>query len=236
MFVSLTITRYRGLWGVMGVFSMVLFRFFLLFDSRISFFKLLGTGTFDLRPDFSTWGLLATWKKREDFEDFSAGSFVAWYQRFFSDQNWTILCQPLQSHGLWDGKNPFISSTVPATPRGPVAVLTRATIKPSKLRAFRSNAAAVTKEIKDAAGLKFSIGIGEVPFLKQATFSIWENQETINAFAYKKQVHQQVIKRTRSGEWYSEELFARFAPVAVYGSFPALETASQFSNNEVLNN
>ncbi|NBA88864.1 DUF3291 domain-containing protein [Emticicia sp. CRIBPO] len=239
MYVSLTIAKYSGIRSPMGFLSMALFRLFLYPDSRVLFYKLLGTGkngTFDMKPDFFSWGLLATWKNKEDFDDFLRTSFIGKYWKLFSSENWTILCQPLQSHGQWDGKKPFHSTSEQVSCEGPVAVLTRATIRVSKLRAFWSNVGAVAEEMKRAEGFISSVGIGEVPFLKQATFSIWENQESIDAFAYKKHAHRQVIKRTRAGQWYSEELFARFVPVATYGTFPGSKLSFQFSNNEVLNN
>jgi hypothetical protein len=58
--------------------------------------------------------------------------------------------------------------------------------------------------------LQFSLGIGEIPFLKQATFSIWENIESMKSFAYKSADHIAVIQKTRTENWYREELFVRF--------------------------
>jgi len=55
------------------------------------------------------------------------------------------------------------------------------------------------------------VGIGENPFLDQATFSIWESPEAMKKYAYQSFDHSDVIKLTRDRKWYSEELFARFA-------------------------
>jgi heme-degrading monooxygenase HmoA len=49
-----------------------------------------------------------------------------------------------------------------------------------------------------------------VPLTKQATFSIWESEAEMKAYAYKMRAHQEVIKRTRDENWYSEEMFLRF--------------------------
>jgi len=59
-------------------------------------------------------------------------------------------------------------------------------------------------------GFVYSVGIGEIPFIKQATFSVWESIEDMKTFAYKKMAHQDVIRRTRKESWYSEEMFLRF--------------------------
>lgn len=80
---------------------------------------------------------------------------------------------------------------------GPIAVLTRATIRLSKLNSFWKNVDGVAQQMAGAHGLITSIGIGEVPFIKQATFSIWENKELMKAFAYQMHQHQDVIKKTK---------------------------------------
>jgi hypothetical protein len=57
-----------------------------------------------------------------------------------------------------------------------------------------------------------------MPFFKQATFSIWEDAEKMKKFAYNMQQHRDVIVKTRSRDWYSEEMFTRFRPLAQAGT------------------
>jgi hypothetical protein len=57
-----------------------------------------------------------------------------------------------------------------------------------------------------------------MPFLRQATFSVWEDAEKMKGFAYNMQQHRDVIAKTRSREWYSEEMFTRFRPLAEAGA------------------
>ena len=66
-------------------------------------------------------------------------------------------------------------------------------------------------------GFILSYGIGEVPWIKQATFSIWQNKASMKAFAYNMQQHADVIKKTRKEKWYKEELFVRFRILQVKG-------------------
>ena len=52
--------------------------------------------------------------------------------------------------------------------------------------------------------------IGEIPFLEQATISLWDSIDNVKEFAYKNEVHRSIIRKTKSESWYSEELFCRF--------------------------
>lgn len=220
MIVSLTIVRYRKLYVPFALLAMAVHRLPLWLNGKCSFYKLLGSGhngTFDLQPDWQQWGLLAVWESREDFDTFYKNSLVAKWWRFFNTETWTMLCEPLQSHGKWDGKKPFGAANI-TDHEGPVAILTRATIRLSKLKGFWSNVDAVAELMTSAKGYITSFGIGEAPFYRQATFSVWESLEDVKAFAYGSHQHAEVIKKTRQENWYSEELFARFKPIATFGT------------------
>jgi hypothetical protein len=190
-----------------------------------SFWQLVGSGksgTFSLSPDWQQWGLLAVWDNKEAFDAFYTDSFVSkWWNRYGCEK-WTILCEPLQAHGKWDGKEPFGNLNVQGYTDA-VAVLTRATIKINRLRNFWANVNAVSKLMRRSPGYIFSLGIGERPFYKQATFSVWNNVDDVNAFAYRSSEHKEVIKKTRSEGWYSEELFARFKPIATIGTLKGVD-------------
>lgn len=99
-----------------------------------------------------------------------------------------------------------------------IAVLTRATIRISKLKNFWKNVDGVANRMTQADGFISSIGIGEVPLLKQATFSIWESKSAMKQFAYQLQEHAEVIRKTRTEKWYSEDMFVRFIIVNVSGT------------------
>jgi len=221
MFMSLTIVRYPG-WGIpLAFISMALFRLPLMFARGLTFGKLLGcgkNGTFDITPDLKQWGLLAVWETEADFDRFRQHSFMQRWWKTFAQEQWTILCQPIEAHGRWDGKEPFSKSPLSKDYQGKIAVLTRASIRLGKLRGFWANVPAVSATIKDAKGFVTSFGIGEVPFIRQATFSIWESLDDVKQFAYRQRTHAEVIKKTRTEDWYSEELFARFIPLKTYGT------------------
>lgn len=227
MIVSLTIVRYKKIFIPMALFAMAIHRLPLLLNRSCKFWKLLGTGkngTFDLNPDWRQWGLLAVWDNLEDFKQFESSSFIQKWWRQFCAEQWTVLCEPLMSHGKWDGQNPFATDNAFAEPyTGPVGVLTRATIRFKRLKNFWADVAGVAGLMKDAPGYLTSVGIGEAPVYRQATFSFWQSEEQMKAFAYKSREHAEVIKKTRKENWYSEELFARFKPLASSGSINGID-------------
>ncbi len=220
MLVSITLVRYPKALVPFAFIAMALHRLPLYFNSKISFWKLLGcgkNGTFDIHPDYQQWGLLAVWQNENDFHAFQQKSFIAKWWKFFCYNQSHILLEPTSSHGKWSGKEPFGNPKI-KQPEGKIAVLTRATIRPSRLVKFWKNVPMVASIMGKTKGFICSVGIGETPFFMQATFSIWESVEDVVKFAYKDEEHSKIVKRTRDENWYSEELFARFIIVEVSGS------------------
>lgn len=223
MILSLCITKYKGIFLPFGFLSMAILRiYFWFYNKDLKFYKLMGSGqngSFDIYPDFSTWCILTVWETIEKAENFENNSFINTYTSKLGSESFWYLGQSTVSHGKWDGENPFETKSRSTTKiDSTVAVLTRANIRFSKLYDFWSNVPEVGNSVSKQAGFITSIGIGEVPFLKQSTFSIWENEDAINQFAYKGKKHAEVIKKTKSRNWYSEELFARFVTLKTKGT------------------
>lgn len=220
MIVSLTIVRYpkQNIWK--ALLAMALHRGYMAAQKGCTFYKLMGSGkngTFDTKPDWQQWAVLAVWDDRKSFDTFYKTSEVAKWWDKYSAERWTILLSPLQSHGKWDGKEPFGNPKVEA-PAGPIAILTRATIRFNKLKGFWANVDGVANSMASAPGFVASFGIGEAPLYRQATFSVWKSLDDVKGFAYRSREHAEVIKKTREQNWYSEELFARFSIIDTFGS------------------
>ena len=92
----------------------------------------------------------------------------------------------------------------------PIGVITRATLNPTRLLEFWRHVPQASRAIKQAKGVGFFKGIGEWPFVQQATFSVWESAEAIRTFAYVSQAHASIVKKTRQRKWYKEDMFNRF--------------------------
>jgi len=220
LIVSLTIVRYRKAFIPFALLAMAMHRLPLMLQKGCTFWKLMGcgrNGSFDLTPDWQQWGLLASWNTREDFNRFHQGSFISGWWKKLTTESWTLLAEPLQAHGKWDGAEPFGQPNVKDY-AGPIAVLTRATIHLNRLKNFWSHVDVAAQLMTKSKGYITSVGIGEAPVFRQATFSVWESLEDVKAFAYGSRDHADIIKKTRSEGWYSEEMFARFKPVAAWGT------------------
>jgi hypothetical protein len=229
MICTLTIARYPKWFGWAGFLSMAIFRLPLFLNRRISFWKLLGcgrNGTFDKRVDWRQWGAMTvrswelgvgSWVATPNSKLQTPDFLLAWWQ-FFRCELWTITLEPLEGHGTWDGAHCFGELPRQSEYEGMMGILTRATIRPGKLKRFWSHVDGTAAEMKLADGFITSIGIGEVPWIKQATFSIWESKAKMKKFAYGMQQHAEVIRKTRQENWYSEEMFVRFRILASEGS------------------
>ena len=199
----------------------------------LRFWKLLGSGKgngFSLRPDFSRYALLAVWASEAEANHFFNDSSMGQAFREQAFEQWTIWLAPIRSHGQWDGANPFqddanlISLAHNESLGGdrshaPIAVLTRARIRSKKLLAFWRRVPSTSHALGKSKGLIKSIGVGELPFIRQATFSLWQSQDEMMQYAYHSPSHRDVVRRTRQEDWYGEDLFTRFVPLKAEGTW-----------------
>jgi hypothetical protein len=196
--------------------AMAVDRFALRRSSNVGFYKSLGTGkgeTFTpADADALRWGLIA---QVHDLETFDQSPLIKRWRKK-SVNEFRVILEPISSHGKWAGKEPFTPTV--KTWDGPVAAITRARIKWHQNVRFWNSVPPVTISLKSAPGLMAAIGIGEAPIGLQGTFSLWESAAAIKNFAYKGAAHQKAISDTASYNWYSEELFARFAVKDMRGS------------------
>jgi len=178
----------------------------------LTFKKLLGSGGgngFSIWPNFSRYVLMACWESEAHFENFRQSVvFQEFAQRACAMT--TVYLKCIKSHGLWDKQQPFILSGQNDATNMPMAVLTRATIANNRLMHFWKHVPSVSRSIEGRAGLVYAVGVGEYPIFQQATFSVWQNFDSMRAYAYQGKLHSGAIQNTRKYSWYSEELFARF--------------------------
>ncbi|MCC2546246.1 spheroidene monooxygenase [Hymenobacter sp. BT175] len=186
----------------------------------LRFQKLLGSGAggFGALPNLHRYGFMAVWESEAAAEQFFASHPLWLDYRQRTREIWTARLAPLKSHGLWDGVNPFDYATEKPADDVPVAVLTRASIAWLKAPRFWRYVAPTSATVADAPGVRAAIGLGELPVVRQATFSLWESARAMQDYAYRSETHKEVIRLTRSEKWYSEELFARFRVLGTEGT------------------
>ena len=190
----------------------------------LRFFQLLGSGAangFGFLPNLDRYGFLGVWETAEAATAFFE-QHPLWvdYQRR-STETWTAQLAPLRSHGFWDKVNPFdYQAENPATADadGPVAVLTRASIRLRRAWRFWGFVEPTSRALAEAPGVRLAIGLGELPLVRQATFSVWDSAAAMQQYAYRDARHREVIQLTRREGWYGEELFARFRVLGSYGT------------------
>ena len=199
-----------------ALLAMAVDRFTLSRSKNVGFYKSLGTGkgeTFTPADANSLrWGLIAQVQDPEAFDQ----SLVVKRWRKRGVEEFRAVLEPISSHGKWAGKEPFVASATNWD--GPVVAITRARIKWHQNFRFWRSVPPVTMSLKSAPGLVAAIGIGEAPIGLQGTFSLWKSSAAIRDFAYKGAAHQKAIADTATYNWYSEELFARFAVKDMRGS------------------
>ena len=201
----------------------------------LRFSKLMGTGiNFGLIPDLSTYVFLGVWDNDDTARNFPQTDAYQHLSRG-TEQISTLHLQPQRAHGLWDGQNPFAVNgeqvsvskhpTLLTDKHVPVAVLTRANIRPRALPDFWRHVPQARQRLTDHADdLLFGIGVGELPVVQQCTISVWRDAAAIDRYAYRQSGHKEVVRLTRERKWYSEELFARFSVVRAEGPlFAAIE-------------
>ena len=200
------------------------------------FYKLLGSGHgkgFSIKPNFKRYGLLCTWENEAAADAFLTDSELIREYHQHTFETWTVKLLPYQSHGQWDKQEPFSPALTEKYESGPVAVLTRASINWLALPGFWRFVPETSKALDNATGLICSIGLGELPFIRQATFSIWESMDAMKQYAYQNPLHREVMRRTRADNWYSEELFARFKPISTQGTWNGTDPLQQHITTQV---
>jgi heme-degrading monooxygenase HmoA len=186
----------------------------------LEFWRLLGTGDGDNTgpgADLRRTALFAVWESEEHLENFLASHRIPRrWQR--AEEHFTVRLRALGGHGTWRGVDP-LDGLADGDRSGRVAVITRADVRRRSWREFGEAGKEVDAELHTADGLIDVVGIGEAPVGRLATFSLWESAAAVRTYAYAMPRHQQVIEQTRDGDWYAEELFARFEPYGSVGTW-----------------
>jgi len=219
---TITFFKYTLLRNKVWGFGMMQFaNFDLRKVNGLTFYRLMGSGKgrgFNPLPDWSVYCLLQVWETEQAAEAFFSSSDLMNRYKDHTAELCTLYMKNISAGGTWVGKNPF-EKAAELEPNSPIAIITRATIKWNWLLRFWKYVPTSEEGLEGNEGLIYTKGVGEVPIIQMATFSLWKDFESVKQFAYKSKQHQEAIKKTRKYEWYSEELFSRFQPYKSTGTW-----------------
>jgi len=223
--VTLTLWRFESLAAKLWVFGqMGLARPGIASMAGLNFFKLVGTGAgagFSTTPNFARYGLFAAWKDMKSAQYALAATPAVKRLSARACETVTLYLTPTQSRGHWGGAEPFhIDSETHAT--GPIVALTRATLKAKHIARFWSLVPAISSTVENEDQQHFMLGLGEIPYRNQITFSIWGNEADMVRFSRSSPAHGEAVRRAYQEGWFAESLFARFNLLQVDGSWKEL--------------
>jgi hypothetical protein len=199
--------------------------------------KVMGSGHgggFSLRPSATHQGLICTFSHLDLALKFLDSSAVQSY-RSRARECWAGVLSVQSARGHWD-KQAWQASSPQALGSsgesqeqgdpgqglaglpipGPFAVLTRASIVPTKAMAFWRYAPAAQADLGQAPGCLLAMGLGEAPLVRQCTFSLW--QDTAAMLQYARQgAHQVASAAAHKHQFFSESLFVRMQVLQMAG-------------------
>jgi spheroidene monooxygenase len=231
--VSLSLFRFSSLATRVWAFGMMGFaRWPLSHIPELQFWKLCGSGpdgSFMLRFNPSVYTVLCVWPDEETARDnLQNHPLFRRYNRMCSEHA-QLLMAPVSARGAWSGAAPFESPTnAHCDADGPIAALTRATLRPRIALRFWDRVPDINAVIGSDPNVLFRIGMGEMPALHQITFSIWPDSHSMARFARHSGPHADAIKAVRKEGWFSEELYARFRIVDAHGTWNAQSFSKEF--------
>ncbi|WP_371227370.1 spheroidene monooxygenase [Roseovarius sp. 2305UL8-3] len=195
---------------------------------RIGFWKLCGSGTgegFTPVPNLGVYSILAVWPDEETARRQTREATI--FRKYLSKASecWTVFLTPVSARGQWSGESPF-EAQEPVT-GGPIAALTRATLRPVTALKFWRKVPDISAMVGKNQNILFKIGIGEVPLIHQITFSIWPDTTSMAQFARVDGPHACAIRAVREGNWFREELYARFQIVGECGTWNGISPLSK---------
>jgi len=183
------------------------------------FSKVLGSGYeggFGLRPSPSRQGLFGLFESLPTAQEFIQNSTVLQAYQERSSEFYCALLKTWSCRGSWDGQSLDVCTAQPI--KGPVAALTRSSIRLGKAPEFWRHAPPSQTALSNAKGCQLAVGLGEAPFVRQATFSIWDSVSDMNAYA-RSGAHLEAIQAAVQNDYFSESMFARFVPLQVQGQW-----------------
>lgn len=221
----MTFSGWRARWRAFGAMGISLRQG--LAAPGLCFGKMLGSGAgqgFSIWPDWGTYAWFTVWENPESAEAFWSNDPMFQDLLGYATSVYGWEARPLRGHGTWNGQQPFAFPEAGVRTAGSVAVLTRASIARKQALRFWWNVPRASRGVQDQPGLRYAKGVGEYPLVEQATMSVWNSADELDAFAYRSRQHAPMVQKTRKHQWYSEEMFIRMEVLNVIGELPNFQS------------
>jgi hypothetical protein len=184
----------------------------------VRFARVLGSGRdggFGLVPSLARQGLVVFVDDADAASRFVARSPTLRARRERADECLLAVLRVTRSRGRWDGVV-LADDGPPSVAGAPVAAITRAAIRPRRALAFWRHAPPAERSLAQAAGCRFAVGLGEAPLLRQATVSLWDDAEALQAYA-NHGAHAHAAAGAWRHDWFGEWMFVRAEVLSIEG-------------------
>ena len=185
-------------------------------------------GGFSLRPSSSHQGLIFLFDGPQSASDYLKSSELEGY-RSKAREWWQGLLGVNSCRGSW-GQQAWQSvgllpegveataaqHDVPSSNGLHVASLTRGTVRATKALSFWRYAPAAQADLNKAQGCELSMGLGEAPVLRQCTFSLWKDTESMVQYAHQG-AHMRAIAAAQKHGFFTESMFVRMQVLHMRG-------------------
>ena len=222
----LLLTRFRPGGSLWGLAQLMRGPFQRVSAPGLVFQKILGSGQnggFGLRPGLNYQGVFSVFDTHDHARAYLRDSPQVQAYADHAEELFAAHLEPVSCRGSWSGfafEGPLGGSGAVQqsdfNPSGLMASLTRASIRPHKARAFWAQSPDAETDLAKAQGCQLAVGLGEAPILRQATFSLWSAQAAMDAYA-RSGGHQRAIQAAYGHDFFSESMFVRFQPIALWG-------------------
>jgi spheroidene monooxygenase len=191
----------------------------------LRFAKVMGSGEsggFGLRPSSTHQGLILLFDNLSNATECIKSSEIKSY-REKTKEFWQGVLTVNSCRGSWDQKvwnsQDIGISPLPNQELTPyIASLTRASVKASKAMNFWRFAPAAQVDLQKANGCELAVGLGEAPIVRQCTFSIWSDTQSLISYAHGG-AHLRAITAAQKNNFFSESMFVRMNVLHMFGNW-----------------